>query len=217
MKSGEALRAAQIAASNGRRRASRPTSSARPKRTGRRSPRRCARPTRLAGADGAKPDADELSRTLESLSLAAVASRASGQAHRARPPGRLRSARRSLGIGVLGSASAGCRTSAEALRLKPAEVATPSAAPARAKARRRKPTAEAGRGSEARAAEAAAERQREKELAAQKRKAEAALSAAEQDFERSKAAEAKAREALERGRARPRRSARSPGRPRESF
>ena len=153
---------------------------------------------RVAGAQGAKPDADELSRTLESLSLAATLPEHPGRLTEPVRPGGLRSARRRCrhlswasgfgrlpGLGKAPAETAGAQTS------RAAGKSEGGAAPQESEAARR------ARKRSARVPKPPPTREREKEFAAQKRKAEAALDAAEQDFERSKTAEAKAREALE--------------------
>jgi hypothetical protein len=171
MKSGGSLRAAQIAALNGRAQST-PAEVKRAAEAHRTALAEAVRQaTRLAGTEGAKPDVDELSRTLESLSLAPT---------RPERPGRLTEVVRPAGFEALAGVSPSL--------INPAEAGS------------HKEKSDSKRVEEAKRAlaAAAAERQREKELAAHKRKAEAALNAAEQNFERRKAAEAEAREALDR-------------------
>ena len=193
MKSGEVLRAAQIAALKAHAQ-SKPEDVKRATDAHRAALAEAVRQaTRLSSAEGAKPDADELSRTLESLSLAPT-----GPEH----PGRLTEPVRPAGFealagvsaSLLGSGFAGMSPSAASA---PAEAgARKSRAPAPAKTETQ---AAAERAEEAKRAlaEAAAERQREKEFAAKMAKAEAALADAERDYERSKTAETNAREALD--------------------
>jgi hypothetical protein len=197
MKSGETLRAAQIAALKGGPQA-KPGDVKRATEAHRTALAEAVRQAvRVAGSHGAKPDADELSRTLESLSLAP-----SPPDH----PGRLSEPVRPAGFEALTGVSASVLGAGlgrlPVSKTAPAETggAHTSRAAGKAKADvRTQADAKREREEEAQRAlaEAAAKREREKEFAAQKRKAEAALSAAERDLERSKAAEAKAREALE--------------------
>ena len=196
MKSGETLRTAQIAALNGRAQ-TKPDQVKRAVGAHRDALAEAVRQAmRLAGAAGAKPDADELSRTLESLSLATT---------RPERPGRLTEPVRPAGFEALAGVSpAGAASLVGSASLVEAGAGCipPAAEKAPARAGAHKEQSDSTRAEDAKcaqeaAAAAAAQRQRDEEIAAQKRKAEAALNAAQQDFERRKADEAAAREALD--------------------
>jgi hypothetical protein len=175
MKSGDKLRAAQLAALDGRGHQDRDLGDA--VRTAAESHRAALAEAvrhaiRLAEVDRAKPDADDLSRMLESLSLAA-----------SRPdhPGRLTELIRPAGFEALAGISPSAFTAA-ALAAKPAPSTKPG------------PTEQ----ERAAAAEAAAaERRREQEQAAKRRAAEADVHAAERALEQARDAEARAKEAYE--------------------
>jgi hypothetical protein len=188
MKSGEKLRAAQIAALEGR---------AADVRAASESHRRAiseavAEAERLASASGAKPGADLLARTFESLSLATSAP---GQ------PGRLTDALQPAGFEALaGLGNLELRTKNSELgtqksELKPRklELAPANSEPRTANVERRTPNAErleraAAKAAEKEAAKAAAERQ----------KHETAVKDAEAQLERVQTAERTARETWER-------------------
>jgi hypothetical protein len=173
MKSGEALRSAQLAALNGR---------ARSKAGGVKEAAESHRAAlgeavrhavRLAEAERAKPDADDLSRMLESLSLAAS---------QADHPGRLTEVVRPAGFEALSGMSPAADVPAAGRGPTP-----PAGGSAKAERREK----------QAAAAVEAAERKREEEHAARKRAAEAEVKAAERALEDAKAAEAAAKEAHE--------------------
>jgi hypothetical protein len=177
MKSGDQLRAAQLAALDGRReKGPDPGDAVRNAVESHRAALAEAvrHAIRLAAVDGAKPDADDLSRMLESLSLAP-----------SRPdhPGRLTELIRPAGFEALAGISPAAFT-ATILAPKPASSAS---AKAGATEKDRAAAAEA----------AAAERKREQEHAARKRAAEAEVNAAERAFEQAQAAERRAKEAYE--------------------
>jgi hypothetical protein len=177
MKSGEKLRAAQIAALEGRAADVRAASEAHRRAIS----EAVAEAERLASASGAKPGADPLARTFESLSLATSAP---GQ------PGRLTDALQPAGFeALLGVAPSSegqqVRSTKSEVRSGKLEVVKP--------AERKTPKDERL----ARAAEKAAEK--EAALAADERKKhEAAIKAAEAHLERVQAAERGARETWER-------------------
>ncbi len=173
MKSGEKLRAAQIAALEGR---------AADVRAASESHRRAiseavAEAERLASGSGAKPGGDPLARTFESLSLATSAP---GQ------PGRLTDALQPAGFeALLGVTPSEVQSAKSEVRSGKLEVVKP--------AERRTPNDErlakaAAKAAEKEAAKAAAERQ----------KHEAAVKDAEARLERVQTAERTAREAWER-------------------
>jgi hypothetical protein len=175
MKSGDTLRAAQLAALDGRARKGQDLGDAVP--TAVESHRAALAEAvrhalRLAEVDRAKPDADDLSRMLESLSLAKS---------RAEHPGRLTELMRPAGFEALAGIS-------------PAAFTAAVVAPKAASSAKPEPTAK----QRAAAVEAAAaERQREQEQAARKRAAEAEMNAAERALELARAAEARAKDAYE--------------------
>jgi hypothetical protein len=187
MKSGEKLRAAQIAALEGR---------AADVRAASESHRRAiseavAEAERLASASGTKPGADLLARTFESLSLATSAP---GQ------PGRLTDALQPAGFeALLGITPSEVRSTKSEVRggklkvVKPAERETPNVEPRTSNAERRTPNDERL----ARAAAKAAEKEAAK-AAAERQKHEAAVRDAEAQLERVQTAERTARETWER-------------------
>jgi hypothetical protein len=191
MKSGEKLRAAQIAALEGRATDIRAASEAHRRAIS----DAVAEAERLASASGAKPGADPLARTFESLSLATSAP---GQ------PGRLTDALQPAGfealLGVTPSAeSQEVRSTKSEVRrgklevVKPAERRTTNAEPRTANGERRTPHDERL----ARAAAKAAEKEAAK-AAAEQKKHVAAVKEAEAHLERVQAAERSARETWER-------------------
>ena len=179
MKSGEKLRTAQIAALEGR---------AADVRAAGESHRRAiadavAEGERLSAEAGAKPGADALARTFESLSLATSAPKA---------PGRLTDALQPAGFEALaGLANLELKTQNSkppTLGLAPKNVERRTTNP-----ERRTPNVEPRTSAAAKAAALAAEKE-----AAEKKKHEAAVKAAEAELARVDAAERKAREVWER-------------------
>ena len=174
MKSGEKLRAAQIAALEGRGADVRAASESHRRAIG----EAVAEAGRLATASGAKPGADPLARTFESLSLATSAP---GQ------PGRLTDALQPAGFeALLGVTPSEVRSTKSEVRSGKLEMVKPAA-------ERRTPNDERL----LRAAAKAAEKEAAK-AAAEKQKHEAAVKDAEAQLERVQAAERSARETWER-------------------
>jgi hypothetical protein len=188
MKSGEKLRAAQIAALEGRATDVRAASEAHRRAIS----EAVAEAERLASASGAKPGADPLARTFESLSLATSAP---GQ------PGRLTDALQPAGFEALaGLGNLELRTEnselgAQKSALKPRklELAKANVEPRTANGERRTPNDERLAKAAAKAAEKEAAR-----AAAERKKHEAAVKEAEAHLERVQAAERSARETWER-------------------
>jgi len=181
MKSGEALRAAQIAALEGRAADVRAASEAHRRAIS----EAVAEGERLAAAAGIKPGSDALARTFESLSLTTSA---------AQTPGRLTEAMQPAGFeALLGVNPSEVRSAKSEGRTAKPELVKASS--------ERRPKNDEPRTAAvtraAKAAAAAAERQAAAE-AAEKKKHDAALKAAEQRLERVQAAEQAAREAWER-------------------
>lgn len=181
MKSGEKLRAAQIAALEGRNADVRAAGDAHRRAIS----EAVAEAERLSAASGAKPGPDALARTFESLSLATSAPEA---------PGRLTEALQPAGFeALLGVTPSEVRSTKPEVRSGKLEVVKSG--------ERRTPNAEPRTTVAAKAAAKAAERAAAKEAAraaAEKAKHDAAVKAAEQDLERVQAAEQKARETWER-------------------
>ena len=184
MKSGEKLRAAQIAALEGR---------AADVRAASESHRRAiseavAEAERLASASGAKPGAEPLARTFESLSLATSAPG---------PPGRLTDALQPAGfeaLAGLGNLELGTQKSElKSRKLELAERRTTNAEPRASNGERRTPNDERLANAAAKAAEKEAAR-----AAAERQKHEAAVKDAEAQLERVQTAERTARENWER-------------------
>jgi hypothetical protein len=165
MKSGEKLRAAQIAALEGRHADVRSASDAHRRAIG----EAVAEAERLSAASGAKPGADALARTFESLSLTTAA---------AATPGRLTEVLQPAGFEAL-------------LGVTPSEVRSTKSEVRKLEAVKAGRTAKV----DTRAAKAAAEAAARE--AAERRTHEAAVKNAEADLERVQAAEQKAREAWE--------------------
>ena len=188
MKSGEALRKAQIAALEGRAADVRAASEAHRRAIG----EAVAEGERLAAPAGIKPGSDALARTFESLSLATTA---------AQPPGRLTEAMQPAGFeALLGvTPSEAGRAKPEVRTAKPELVKSSGERRTKNDEHRAKKDERATKNEErlAKAAAAAAERQAAAE-AAEKKKHEAAVKAAEHHLERVQAAEQAAREAWER-------------------
>jgi hypothetical protein len=183
MKSGEKLRAAQIAALEGKHADVRGTGEAHRRAIG----EAVAEAERLAAESGAKPGADALARTFESLSLATSASTA---------PGRLTEVLQPAGfealMGVAPQPASG-RTHGSAPTLSVVGHRRVGAESGDAESERR-PTA--AQKAAAKAAERAAEQEAAR-LAAEQKKHAAAVEAASAHLERVQAAEQKAREAWE--------------------
>ena len=175
-KSGEKVRAAQIAALEGRAADVRAASEAHRRAI----TEAVAEAERLASASGVKPGADPLARTFESLSLAISAP---GQ------PGRLTDALQPAGfealLGVTPSSEKQVRSTKSEVRRGKLEVVKPAG--------RQTPNDERL----ARAAEKAAEKEAAR-AAAEQRKHEAAVKEAEATLERVQSAERTARETWER-------------------
>jgi hypothetical protein len=195
MKSGEALRATQIAALEGRAADVRAASEAHRRAIS----EAVAEGERLAAPAGIKPASDALARTFESLSLATSPAQTPGRFTEAMQPAGFEAL---LGVSpsAVRSAKSEVRTSKPELvrsggdpRTKNGEPRTSRAEPRTKEEERRAKEAERL----ARAAAAAAERQAAAE-AAEKKKHDAAVKAAEQRLERVQAAEQSAREAWER-------------------
>jgi hypothetical protein len=178
MKSGEKLRTAQIAALEGRKADVREASDAHRRAIA----DAVAEGERLSAEAGAKPGADALARTFESLSLATSAARA---------PGRLTDALQPAGFEALaGLANLELRTQNSKPKSPTLELAPTNV-------ERRTPNAEPRTTAAARAAALAAEKEAARE-AAEKKKHEAAVKAAEDKLSQVEAAERKARETWER-------------------
>jgi hypothetical protein len=180
VKAGEKLRAAQIAALEGRSADVRAASEAHRRAIS----EAVAEAERLSAASGAKPGADALARTLESLSLATSAPET---------PGRLTGALQPAGFEALaGLGNLELKTKNSELKPRKLGLAPKNAEPR---------TKNDGRSKEderlAKAAAAAAEREAAKD-AAEKKKHEAAVKKAEQEFARVEGAERQAREVWER-------------------
>jgi hypothetical protein len=187
MKSGEALRKAQLAALGGGR--TRPADMQRAADSHRKALSDALQQVRkLAEADGAKPDADALSRTLESLSLSP---------ERPERPGRLTEIVRPAGFEALLNASiAGARTPAAAPEDEPPAKRGENVADERKSERDRERELAAQR-RRAEAAVEVAEGEVERATTAEARAREA-FEDADRELERAKAVEKKAREAHER-------------------
>jgi hypothetical protein len=182
MKSGEKLRAAQIAALEGRSADVRAAGDAHRRAIS----EAVAEAERLSAASGAKPGTDALARTFESLSLATSAPEA---------PGRLTEALQPAGFeALLGVNPSEVRSQKSEVRSGRLEVVKSAGV-------RRTPNAEPRTTPAAKATAKAAERAAAKEAAraaAEKAKHDAAVKEAEQNLERVQAAEQKARETWER-------------------
>jgi len=185
MKSGEKLRTAQIAALEGR---------AADVRAAGEAHRRAiadavAEGERLSAEAGAKPGADALARTFESLSLATAPPKA---------PGRLTDALQPAGFeALLGITPSEVRSTKSEVRGGKLEVVKSNAEPRTANGERRTPNAERRPTAAAKAAALAAGKEAARE-AEEKKKHEAAVKAAEAELARVDAAERKARETWER-------------------
>jgi hypothetical protein len=188
IKSGEKLRAAQIAALEGRAADVRAASEAHRRAIS----EAVAEAERLASASGAKPGADPLARTFESLSLATSAP---GQ------PGRLTDALQPAGFEALAglgnlelrTQNAELRTQKSDLKPRKLELAKANVEPRTANGERRTPNDERLAKAAAKAAEKEAAR-----AADERKKHEAAIKEAEAHLERVQAAERSARETWER-------------------
>lgn len=179
MKSGEKLRAAQIAALEGKHADVRGAGDAHRRAIS----EAVGEAERLSAAAGAKPGADALARTFESLSLAGTPPAT---------PGRLTDALQPAGfeaLASLGHLDLTTRNSeAKAHNTRSLHVAP--------KPERRTPNVEPRPTAAQKAAERAAEKEAAR-LAAEKKQREAAIKAAEAELDRAQAAEQKAREAWE--------------------
>jgi hypothetical protein len=185
MKSGEKLRTAQIAALEGR---------AGDVRAAGEAHRRAiadavAEGERLSAEAGAKPGADALARTFESLSLATAPPKAPGRLTEALQPAGFEAL---AGLGNLELRTENSRLKPPALGLAPKNVE-----PRTSNAERRTPNVEPRTTAAAKAVALAAEKEAARE-AAEKKKHEAAVKAAEAELARVDAAERKARETWER-------------------
>jgi hypothetical protein len=196
MKSGEKLRAAQIAALEGKAADVRAATEAQRRAIS----EAVGEAERLAAAWGAKPGADALARTFESLSLATSAPQ---------PPGRLTDALQPAGFEALlgitpseGQEGQVRRTKSE-LRGGNLEVVrsrgerTPNAEPRTSNGERRTTNGEPRTTAAARAAALAADKEAAR-IAAEQKKHDTAVKAAEAELARAEAAERKARETWER-------------------
>lgn len=189
MKSGEKLRAAQIAALEGRGADVRAAGDAHRRAIG----EAVAEAERLAAPSGAKPGADALARTFESLSLSTTA---------AGTPGRLTKALQPAGFEAL----LGVNPSevGSTLGVNPSEVGSTKSEVRRGRPELVKSGGAGGTpnvGPRTTAAAKAAEQAAQKEAAraaAEQKKHEAAIKAAEGDLERAQTAEQAARDAWER-------------------
>jgi hypothetical protein len=186
MKSGEALRKAQLAALGGGR--TRPADLQRASDNHRKALSDAVQQARkLAESDGSKPDADALSRTLESLSLAP---------ERPERPGRLTEIVRPAGFEALLNASiAGARTPTERDEEQPAKGDDKVSDDRKSERERERQHAAQRRRAEA--AVDVAEGEVERAITAEARAREA-FEDADRDLERAKAVEKKARDAHER-------------------
>jgi len=172
MKAGEKLRVAQIAALEGKHADVRGAGDAHRRAIS----DAVGEAERLSSASGAKPGADALARTFESLSLASSPSYT---------PGRLTDALQPAGFEALAGLG-NLELRAPNAELNPPKLGlAPKSKPRTSNGERR--TTAAGK-----AAEKAAEKEAAR-LAAEKKKHEAAIKAAEADLERVQAAEEKAR------------------------
>ena len=181
MKSGEKLRAAQIAALEGRAADVRAASDAHRRAIG----DAVAEAERLAADSGAKPGADALARTFESLSVATAPPGT---------PGRMTEALQPAGFeALLGITPADIQSTKAEGRGGTLQLAKPSAQPRTANGERKTP----GDERKARAAALAAEKAAAK-AAAERQQHEAAVKTAEAELARVEAAEKKARETWER-------------------
>ena len=176
MKSGEKLRAAQIAALEGKHADVRGAGEAHRRAIG----EAVAEAERLSAAEGARPGADALARTFESLSLATTPPA---------QPGRLTEALQPAGFEALaGLGNLELKTQNSELKTQTAR----SLHVAERRTEHVEPRTTAAQKAAERAAAAAAAKE-----AAERKKHEAAIKAAEADLERVQAAEQKAREAWE--------------------
>ena len=178
LKSGEKLRAAQIAALEGRAADVRSASDAHRRAIG----EAVAEAERLSASSGAKPGADALARTFEALSLATTASQ---------PPGRLTEALQPAGFeALLGVTPWEVGSTKSEVRSRRLEVV--KAVGERRTANGEPRTTAATRAAERAAAEAAAKE------AAERKRHEADVKNAEDELARVQASEQKARETWER-------------------
>jgi hypothetical protein len=178
MKSGEKLRAAQVAALEGRDADVRAASEAHRRAIA----EAVAEAERLASAAGAKPGVDALARTFESLSLASTPSHT---------PGRLTEALQPAGFEALAGANLELRTQKSELRTKPGLRLQ------KGHAERRTEDGDARPSAAARAAQRAAEKETAR-LEAERAKREAAVKEAEAKVARAEMSERGSRDTWER-------------------
>jgi hypothetical protein len=185
MKSGEKLRAAQIAALEGRAADVRAATEAHRRAIG----EAVSEAERVAAASGAKPGLDALARTFESLSLATSAPEA---------PGRLTEAMQPAGfealLGITPSEVGSTRSEVRSGRLV---LAKPNVEPRTSNGERRTPNVEPRTTAAAKAAALAAEKEASR-AAAERKKHDAAVKAAEAELTRVEGAEQDARQTWER-------------------
>jgi hypothetical protein len=179
MKSGEKLRAAQIAALEGRAADVRAAADAHRRAIS----EAVGEAERLAGASGARPGTDALARSFESLSLATSTPET---------PGRLTETLQPAGfealLGITPSEGKAVRSTKSEVRSGKLEVVRSGGG--------RTPNAEPRTSAAARAAALAAEKEAAR-AAAEQKKHEAAVKSAEADLARAEAAERKARDTWE--------------------
>jgi hypothetical protein len=206
MKSGEKLRAAQIAALEGRAADVRAASEAHRRAI----TEAVAEAERLSAESGAKPGTDALARTFESLSLATSAPETPGRLTDALQPAgfeallgvtpsEVRSTKSEVRGGKLELAKRNVepRTASGEPRTASGEPRTASGEPRTASGEPRTPNAERRTTAAAKAAALAAEKEASR-AAAEKEKHDAAVKAAEAELARVEGAEKKARETWER-------------------
>lgn len=176
LKSGDALRSAQIAALKGRDADVQRASEAHKKALA----DAMREAEKLAAAAALNPDADTLSRMLEALSLAPERPEHPGRFTELMQPAGFEAL---AGVGALKGVSA-LRAVGSGTTVNPAKAGSHNARAAKEEVERER-------------AERAAEMEREREAARERKEAEARLKAAEQTLERARAAEAQARNAYD--------------------
>jgi hypothetical protein len=179
MKSGDALRSAQIAALKGRT-TELPRASEAHKKALAEAVREA---TKIAAAEVVNPGAEELARMLDALSLAPA---------RPHPPGRLTELVQPAGFEALAGVSMSGLKSADTLKIAGSLKGGHRDRPPKGGHDVREEDDEGQQ-----RAERAAQVEREREAARQRKEAEHKLKAAEQTLERTRAAEARARDAFE--------------------
>jgi hypothetical protein len=192
MKSGEKLRAAQIAALEGRAADVRAATEAHRRAIG----EAVSEAERVAAASGAKPGLDALARTFESLSLATSAPEAPGRLTEAMQPAGFEAL---LGItpSDVGSTKSEVRSGRLVLAKPNVEQRTSNAEPRTSNGERRTPNIEPRTTAAAKAAALAAEKEASR-AAAERKKHDAAVKAAEAELTRVEGAERDARQTWER-------------------